>query len=98
MTRIGVYVVIDQTAKSVLGSLLCFQNDNLAVRFFDDLARDPQGSVSRHVQEYKIVQVGEVSQESGQLFPLKRIREVYTGAKWMAAQPKPKVQQLSLQP
>lgn len=45
----------------------------VALRNFGDLAKDPQSFISRHPQDYKLVEVGEYDDQVGLLTPMTHI-------------------------
>lgn len=79
---IGLYVVIDDIAESVVGSMLVFHNDVLAVRFMQDLVRDPQSALQKHPSDVRMLAIGMMDQTSGTIVEaFKKPRVVITGAK-----------------
>lgn len=80
-----VYALVDTRAGCILGGLHLFPHDAPAVRFFGDLAADPQTMIGRHPNDHQLVQIGVLDEFTQELVG-SPIRVVITGAAWLAAQ------------
>lgn len=88
----GIYVVRDTLAEEV-GPPMTFAADAPAARLFDDLCRDPNTNVSRHVKDHELLFVGFIDARTGQLHPPTPTEPpswaphvVVTGAQWLLQQ------------
>ena len=81
-----IYGVLDLVANSLLGGLHLFAHDAVAVRFFSDIAADPQTMVSRQVGDFSLVCLGLLGDENDRPMVMgESFREVLTGAAWSAS-------------
>lgn len=64
-----IYSIYDEKAQ-VFGTPFFQMNEGTAVRAFNDLAADPQSSVYRHPQDYKLYRLGEFEDRDGVIVPL----------------------------
>lgn len=96
-------VIRDRLAESV-GPVMLFTAVPAAVRAFSDVALDPQTLVSRHPEDFDLLQVATIVEGSGEVTPLVPPRVLLTGVAWAAAQkprddvPEDGSPQLSLHP
>lgn len=51
-------------------SLLCFETDGLAIRFFSDACRNEKSIFAKHPEDYMFYCVGEFQLDSGTLLPI----------------------------
>lgn len=77
------YWIRDVVAQAFLGGPVVLPVDAVAVRFFGDVAGNPETQVSRHLDDHELWCVGSVSEE-GVIAPESRV--IITGASWRAAQ------------
>lgn len=80
-----IIAIIDTLAGENIGPLLMFRADAPAIRFFSDAANDQQTPISKHVEDYELVELG-VLNDKNEIVPGKRV--IITGAQWYAAQQK----------
>lgn len=78
-------VIRDRLAESC-GPVMMFTAIPAAIRSFSDLALDPQTMVSRHPEDYELLQVATIVEGSGEVTPLSPPQVLLTGAQWVAAQ------------
>lgn len=57
--RNGLYQVFDKVSGLVLGPIMAFGHDAPAVRMFTDALRDPGSGLSKHPDDYVLLQIGE---------------------------------------
>jgi len=82
----NIYAIRDLTAGVQIGGLFLHPHHAPAVRFFGDIASDPQTMIARHPAEHDLVCIGTFDEESCMLAPYSRPEVVITGAAWKAAQ------------
>lgn len=78
-----IITVRDNVAQDTVGPIQLIRHEAQGVRYFSDIAVDPQTMVHRHVTDYDLVQLG-VLQDDLTITPDQRI--IITGAAWNAAQ------------
>lgn len=90
-----VYVIRDNVAGAIIGGLHVFPSDNVAMRFFGDVAGQADTMVNRHINDHDLVCIGTITcDELGRLNfyleaesrPEDYSRIVITGRAWYAAQ------------
>jgi hypothetical protein len=81
----GIYAIRDVTAQSVVGGLHLFVAPAAAIRFFGDIASDPQTMVSRHILDHELICCGALDEETGAISQTGP-DVVISGAAWKAAQ------------
>lgn len=76
-----IYAVYDNVAKALVGGLYLHKHEAAAVRFFADVASDPQTLIAKHPQDFDLVRLGHINDLA--------IREDYCtvlkGSTWIAA-------------
>lgn len=83
---LGIYGIFDTNAKAFLGGLQLFRHDAPAVRFFADVASDPQTMIARHPADYELLCLGRLSDDPALIEGFETPQVVITGAAWKAAQ------------
>lgn len=63
--RTGIYAILDIVADGILGGLYLHKHEAAAVRFFNDIAGDPQTMVARHPSDFNLIRLGFYSGEGG---------------------------------
>lgn len=66
--KLKAYAIFDIKA-DVFNVPFFFTTNGQAVRAFQDLAQDPQSTVSKHPEDYKLVRLGSYDDETGVLEP-----------------------------
>lgn len=79
-----VYAIRDLVANALVGGLHLFAHDAPAVRFFGDIASDPQTMIARHPADYDLICIGQYNEDTYSLTP-ERVEIVITGAAYHAA-------------
>lgn len=84
----GIYSVWDHTARTLVGGLYVAKHEAVAVRFFGDIAADPQTQVHRHPHDFALVRLGYVTDVADIGLPrlLDDATIILEGALWIAAQ------------
>lgn len=84
----NIYAIRDNVAKTITVGLHLFPADAAAVRFFGDIASDPNTNIARHVGDYDLVRLGSLDDEDCILIPDSSDDAivVITGSGWKAAQ------------
>lgn len=80
-----IYAIRDTLSGQYLGGLQLFPADAPAVRFFSDIAIDPQTMIARHPQDHELVSLGYLD-DDGIIVASEKPIVVITGAAWKAAQ------------
>lgn len=80
------YAVVDIKASLMVGSLMVFSHPAVAVRAFGDVLSDKGSILSRHPQDFNLIEVGSVSDEGVVVGGEPQL--VMSGEAWVAAQPK----------
>lgn len=78
-------VILDRMAQAI-GPVMVFPALGAAVRTFGDVANDPQTMVSRHPEDFDVLQVANIDDATGVVTPLVPPAVLLTGAAWVAAQ------------
>lgn len=82
MQRILV-AIVDTMANDYAGSVMVVPHPNVGVRLFGDVCKDPQTQISKHVEDYQLVQLGIVQSD---LHITDAYEVIITGKQWLAAQ------------
>lgn len=77
------YAIRDVLAQAI-GPVVTMAADAPAVRMFADVASDPQSQVCKHVNDFELVCLGDIS-DMGEI-DASGVRVVVTGAAWKASQ------------
>lgn len=80
-----IYVIYDLKAEMTLGGLFLHRHDAAAVRFFTDVASDPQTTVNKHMADHELRCIGLFDDEAGGITGVES-RVVLTGAALLASQ------------
>lgn len=64
-----IYSIYDEKAQ-MFNTPFFSQNDDMAIRSFQDLASDPQSTIYLHPEDYKLYELGEFETDSGLIVPL----------------------------
>lgn len=83
---IRIYAIRDLVSKAILGGLHFFRHPAPAIRFFGDIASDPQTQIARHPQDYDLIAVATFDEDTLKLDGFDEPEIVITGAQWAAAQ------------
>jgi len=84
MPRI-IAAIVDTLANDVVGPIQAFRHPAQAIRFFSDVAGDPQTMINKHVEDYQLIQFATL--EDDLTFAVAR-DVIITGSQWKAAQQK----------
>lgn len=68
-----IYSIYDEKAE-VFNTPFFSQNDNIAIRSFQDLANDPQSTIYRHPEDYKLYELGVFEDDAGKVIPVDQPR------------------------
>lgn len=83
----NIYAILDTLAATIVGGLHLFAHDAPAVRFFSDIAADPQTMIGRHPDDHSLICLGVLDESTNTITPYDNgNRVVITGAAWKAAQ------------
>lgn len=80
-----IIAIIDTIAQDIAGPVVLFRHDAAAVRYFSDIATDPQTMIHRHVSDYDLVSLGQLDDQTFTITP--QLRVIITGYQWREAQP-----------
>jgi hypothetical protein len=80
-----VAALVDTMTDEVIGNLLLFKHDAVAVRFFGDVCNAEGSRVAMHLNDHELRQLA-ILNDDLTLTPQARV--IITGAQWLAAQPK----------
>lgn len=81
-----IYAILDTLAGVIVGGLHTFPHDAPAVRFFSDIAGDPQTMIGRHPDDHALICLGTLSDDN-HIMPFADGNQiVITGAAWKASQ------------
>ena len=69
--KLEVYSVFDEKAEC-FGTPFFTNNDSLARRMFNDLANDPNSTLYRHPEDFKLYHIGTFDNETSELVPQER--------------------------
>lgn len=84
MTK-GIYIIQDTLANQALGGPLLFAHNAAAVRFFADIASNPESAVFRYLEDHQLVRVATFNESECKIEDTE-FSVVITGAAWKAAQ------------
>lgn len=85
--RQGIYAIVDKVAKDILGGLHLHRHPTTAIRFFSDIARQPNTIIASHPEDFALVLVGWLDVDGeGDLSVVEDVQVVLEGASWAAAQ------------
>jgi len=79
-----IYAIRDVVADALVGGLHLHAHEAAAVRFFSDVASDPQTLVARHIADHELVFLGGIQTDTG-LIDSVVPHVVITGQAWAAA-------------
>lgn len=79
-----IYAVRDNVASANVGGVYLFPHDTPAVRFFSDVALDPQTMVGRHPKDHSLLQLGTLDEDTCVVVGLDQPRVVLSGEAWLA--------------
>lgn len=82
----NIYAIRDTKAETILGGLHIFKHQAVAIRFFGDLAADPQTNVCRHIADHELVVLGSFDEDSTLIVGFVAPHVIITGTAWKAAQ------------
>lgn len=91
--RQGLYVLIDLVAARIVGTVMQERNDDVAIRTFDDAAKQDGGFIAKHIEDFELRRVGFVDDETGlvSLDPHDQLATgsttILTGKQWKSMQP-----------
>lgn len=59
----GIYAIYDKAANQIAGQiqLHIFRHTAAAIRFFGDVASDPNGLVAKHIDDYELHHLGNIT-------------------------------------
>lgn len=78
-----IYALLDRVAGAIIGGILnMYAHDEVAIRAFGDWMTTEGSVLAKHVEDYNLICVGELS--GTEIVPCQR--EVITGRVWKAAQ------------
>jgi len=83
----GIYVVRDVVANNAVGAPLLFASDAPAIRFFSDACRDPQTMMAKFSDDFQLLHIGDLDEESCECMANGQVRVVITSKAIKAAQP-----------
>lgn len=64
-----IYSIFDEKAE-IFSTPFFQQNDAMAIRSFQDLANDPNSTVHKHPEDYKLYEIGHFEDLSGLIVPI----------------------------
>lgn len=82
----NLYAIWDNKAEELVGggnAVYAFKHDAAAVRFFTDVAANPDSVVHKHPEDYDLFTFGSMN---GRELVAEPSRTIITGAAWAAAQ------------
>lgn len=83
--KIGIYVVYDLVAQTIIGGLQLHKHDAPAIRTFVDAATTQGSIVQQHVEDFELRRLGFITEDT-------KLEEdpatILTGSQWLATQPK----------
>ena len=82
----NLYAVRDNVAQTNVGGIYMFPHDTPAVRFFSDVASDPNTMVARHPKDHALLHIGFFNEDTCELTPTDTVRVVISGEAWLAMQ------------
>lgn len=68
----NLYVVRDVVSEQVPFGVLVYVNHGSAIRFFQDLVREPSGPVGQHPRDYELWYVGQMDTGTAEIEPLSK--------------------------
>lgn len=83
METTTIYAIYDNVAKTITGGLHLHKHQASAIRFYSDVALTKDTNVNRHTEDYDLVQLGHLKDNSALQSDYKVI---LTGKTWLAAQ------------
>lgn len=78
-----IIAIIDMTAQDVVGPVQLIKHPAQGIRFFSDVATQPDTIVAKHVEEYHLLQLG-ILEDDLTIRP--EHATLITGQQWLAAQ------------
>lgn len=78
-----IIAIIDTVATDIAGPIQLVRHEAPAIRFFSDVALDPQTMIHKHVEDYELWQLG-ILNDDFTIEPTQR--PIITGRAWKAAQ------------
>lgn len=84
MPRI-IAAIIDTVANDIVGPIQAFRHPAQAIRFFSDVASEPNTIVSKHIQDYVLTQFAHLEDDLT-MTPHREV--IITGDQWFNAQRK----------
>lgn len=84
MKNTAIYAIVDTLAESIIGGLHMFKHDAAAVRFFSDVASQPDTIIAKHLNDHQLVCLGTLDESTCQLTvtDITHPRVVLTGSAW----------------
>lgn len=79
----GIYAIRDIVAQMLTGGLYLHKHEASAIRFFGDVAADPQSLIGKHPEDFELIQLGYLSIKD-EIIP--STKTVLTGTVWKATQ------------
>lgn len=85
MTK-GIYIIRDTVAETAVGGPLVFPHHAVAVRFFGDVAKDPQSVINRYPKDHSLLYIGMFDEQTATITPVETTQVIITGEAWLAMQ------------
>lgn len=68
-----IFAIFDEKAE-MFNTPFFMQNENMAIRSFNDLTADPQSTIHKHPEDYKLYELGAFETVQGRIVPLDKPR------------------------
>lgn len=81
MKNTAIYAIVDTLAESIIGGLHTFKHDAAAVRFFSDVASQPDTIIAKHLNDHQLVCLGTLDESTATIVNTET-RVVLTGSAW----------------
>jgi hypothetical protein len=78
-----IIAIIDTITEDITGPLFLFRHEAPAIRQFGDIAATPNTALHAHIEDYNLVQLGVLDDETLEITPMRYT--IITGEQWKAA-------------
>lgn len=83
-----IFAVYDRVAQDQVGPLMVFNREQAAIRIFTDGLADKSTTLGQHPDDYVLLALGELNEETAAIIGYLEPGEVVTGRQWLALQEK----------
>lgn len=81
-----IFAIRDIKANQIVGGLHIFKHQAVAVRFFGDIASNPETMINRHIDDHELIVLGTYDEDTLTINALLAPFVVIAGFAWLASQ------------